>query len=220
MADVEDTASVLVQLRKNHKKGEAKHIRPTYTACGAFGGCPYQNLCGASAQDVLLAMAEQKTLENSDMSVLEELRNRKKRNQEAGAAEAVSQKIEEDKKETKDQVNPPERAELDQPPPPDPVRVGGKWFSASWDDAEFRWVFPPEYQAAVKAEEERVKAAEKAAEKEAEKAAKAAEKEAKKGSRVSSTMAQLSSATDNAFDAILDQIATRVADKVIAALKP
>ncbi len=210
MRRVDGISDEMVQLLKVLEKGEAIEAPANFSVCEAYGGCSYKHLCNPSAIDALNAIMEQKVNE----SLLADLKNRKKKaTAEGGApavekAKAVEKVKEEDREETQDQVNPPERGDTPPPPPPEAKKAGGKWFQPAWNEEKFQWDFSAEYKAAVEEE----LAAAKAAEKAAEKAEKAAEKSNKSSSKASSSF-QGSPAAD-ILETIIEMIATRVAEKL------
>ena len=216
MARVDDTAQVLIAMHESLAPGEAIEAEPNFSACEAFGGCAHKDRCKPTAANALDAIMTQKTNE----SLLSNLRNRKKKNGGAATESAPTKSVEETKKQQEedaasetegDKVNPPDR-DGEPPPPPASKKANGKWFQPIWDETEWKWVFPEEYDAAVKEEEEAKKAKEKA-----EATAKAnASKNKSSSSQKTTTKA---SSGGGSFDAFLDTFADMVAEKVAEKLK-
>jgi hypothetical protein len=217
MARVEDTSQVLIEMHKNLSMGEAIEAEPNFSACEAFGGCPRKPICKPTAASALDAMMTQKTNE----SVLKGLRSRKNKNLK-GAEDTPTKSVEDTTKQREedkasenegDKVNPPDR-DGEPPPPPSPKKANGKWFQPTWDETEWKWSFPEEYDAAVKEEEEAKKAKEK---EEATAKANAAKGKSSTGSK--KTTSKKTASSDGSFEAFIDMFADKVADKVAEKLK-
>jgi hypothetical protein len=202
MEAVTDTSELLIAITDSTVQGQAIEIPANYAACEAYGGCPRKEICKPTAKGALEAIMTQKTNE----SLLADLRNRKQKKVPAPVADAATQaKVEEDKKETVDPINPPER-DAPPPPPPSPLQVGGKWFQPQWDEAEYVWKFSDEYHAAVKAEADAKRAAEKAAEKSAKRSS------VKKDSEEASAPAPVAVSSNDIVGVLVELIAQRVVE--------
>lgn len=207
MCRVDRTAEVLIQLTRALPKGRAREAPPNFSACDAFGGCARKPLCNPDAKQAFVAMVEQMTVNGSEgtsmatESLLDDLKNRK--NKKKGGTTAASTESAADTAEPTDTpINPPDR---DQPPPPAPaaLKANGKWFQVAWDEADWKWVYPPEYEKALADE----KAAEAAA-------AKAAAGSGKAPRATAGAKTSAGTGFDGLYEQLVEDIATRVAAKL------
>jgi hypothetical protein len=148
LTDINNIAEEMVHTIRTCKK--AMDVEPNYTACEAFGGCPFKDKCKPNGSKILRSIMSQKreeSLRDSTSVFLEDLRNRN--NQKKTAKERAENKI-----KIKDveviPVNPPERETVKRPRPPAAKEVNGEWESPVWDDVEFQWFFPSEQKEAKK----------------------------------------------------------------------
>lgn len=145
LTEADSIAQQMVHTLKTRRR--ALDVYPNFSACEAFGGCGYKEHCVRTPSSVLRSIMaqkkeEQQMAESTTSKFLADLKNRnanKKTGEEKKAPTSVKLK---DVKTVK--VNPPEREETEQPRPPSPKKIGGKWVNAEWDEAAWAWVFPGE----------------------------------------------------------------------------
>ncbi len=159
LSEADEIAQQMVKTLQTKRR--ALDVYPNFSACEAFGGCGYKEHCVRTPTSVLRSIMAQKkeermATESTTSKFLADLKNRnaaKKTPEEKKAAPSVKLK---DAQTVK--VNPPEREDTEQPRPPAPKKIGGKWVNAEWDEAAWAWTFPGEEEAE---KEEKVAAASK-----------------------------------------------------------
>lgn len=148
LSEADEIAQQMVKTLQTKRR--ALDVYPNFSSCEAFGGCGYKEHCVRTPTSVLRSIMAQKkeermATESTTSKFLADLKNRnaaKKTPEEKKAAPSVKLK---DAQTVK--VNPPEREETEQPRPPAPKKIGGKWVNAEWDEAAWSWVFPGEEEA-------------------------------------------------------------------------
>lgn len=164
---IDGIAQEMIEIRE--KGLRALEVRPDYSGCSKFGGCPFRDKeCPKiSSTKKLTAMIAHKSEESARMKDAAKtnkfLADLKARNKARGGGTPEREKKKAREIDVKNvteanKVNPPERDTARQPPPPDPKNVGGKWIQPVWDEAAWEWLFP---EGTDKAEKAAAKAAEK-----------------------------------------------------------
>ena len=160
LTGVDETAREMIAIKESGVS--AIDVTPDYSGCSKFGGCPFRGKqCKVSGSKLLRALFTQKGEETARMSgktesFLSGLKDRKKK-RSGGKGKSESKKAKERKVDVEDveeaqQVNPGEREEAQQPPPPNPKKVGNEWIQPVWNPDAWEWEYPEGTEKAEKAE--------------------------------------------------------------------
>lgn len=156
----DEIAQRMVQTLQTRRR--ALDVYPNFSACEAYGGCGYKEHCVRKPSSVLRSIMAQKREENMGSSTSEFLANLKNRNASKKTSEETKAKPSVKLKDAETvKINPPEREETEQPRPPSPKKINGKWENAVWDDAAWAWVYPSEEAEKESAKEAKAAAASK-----------------------------------------------------------